>query len=87
MKNYIDRPVQGFALAPFCHLELPWTIVLANGKHCAATFVFRMNSLRRCCCKPTIHCNKSHDPVGLTEKLCLCFELRLALQNLANLIV
>jgi len=27
-----------------------------------------MNSLRRCCCKPTAHCNKSHDPVYLLEK-------------------
>ena len=30
---------------------------------------FRMNSVRRCCCKPTSSCNKSRAPVGLWRSL------------------
>jgi len=31
------------------------------GTVCAVTSAFRLNNLRRCCCKPTAHCNNSRD--------------------------
>jgi len=46
---------------------------------------FSTNSLpRRRCCKPTVHCNKSRDPVDLLQKLCLRRKLRPALERLTN---
>jgi len=41
---------------------------LATWAHYAANSAFRTNSLRRRCCKPTVHCNKIRDPVDLLEK-------------------
>ena len=53
----------------------------ANEEHYASTSTFIMNSLRRrCCCKPTAHCNKSREPVDQPEKFCLRHKLRPALQ-------
>jgi len=43
------------------------------------TFYLLLNSLcrRRCCCKPTSHCNKSRDRVDIVEKRHLLYELHL----------
>ena len=59
---------------------------LANWAHYAVTSTLSTNSLRRrCCCKPTAHCNKSRDPVDLRAKLRLRRKLlRPALQCLTN---
>jgi len=52
--------------------------------HYAATFAFSTNTIRRRCCTPTTHCNKSCEPVDLLEKPRLICKLRPVLQHLAN---
>jgi len=58
--DYIDRPLQGIAIALTRSPSLPpvrsfwFTHTLAQWVHYAATSA--SNSLRRCC-KPTAHCN------------------------------
>ena len=47
-----------------------------NAAQYAAISAFSTNSLRHRCCKPTAHCNKSHDPTSLLEKLRLSHKLR-----------
>jgi len=80
-KTKLDRRLQGIALT--CTTSLPPRRVfslgtqshtypgqaLANWAHHAATSAFSTNSLRRrrCCCKPTAHCNISRDPVDTGE--------------------
>ena len=51
----------------------------ANWKALCHKFCCRVNCVRRCYCKPTIHCNKSRDPVELLEKFLLRRKLRPAL--------
>jgi len=50
---------------------------LANWAHYTATSAFITNSLhhRRCCRKPTTHCNKSCNPVDPPQKLHLSCKL------------
>ena len=57
---------------------------LLNWAHYAATSAFSVNSLRRCCCMPTTHCNKSRDPLDVPEKLRIQRRLRPALRRLAH---
>jgi len=53
--------------------------------HYAETTDFSLNNLYHCCCcKPTSHCNKLHEPVDLLDRLRLRHELRQALWHLSN---
>jgi len=50
--------------------------------HNAVTTAYSTNSLRRRCCRPTAHCNKSRDSVDLLKKIQRT--LRPSLQHLAS---
>jgi len=73
-----------YALCSFRHLDINTTHThtrtgtIANSAHHATTSAFSTNSLHRRRWKPTVHCNKSRDPVDLPEKL------RQELQHLAT---
>jgi len=73
-------PRKGFGLYTY----VSWTGA-KTGSHYAATSAFRTNSLlRRCCCKPTAHCNELRETVDLLQKLPIHRKLRPALQHVAT---
>jgi len=61
----LDRPLQGIALtrSPYFPKITEHTM--------AATSAFSINSLFRCCCTPTAHCNKSRDSVSNAKRYCI----------------
>ena len=74
------------ALPPFRHVVFASnTGCRYNWTHCVAISALNTNSLRRRCCdRPTAHCNESRDPVDLLENLCLRCKLCSELHRLAN---
>jgi len=44
-------------------------MTLVNWTQYSVTSAFYTNSLWHCCCKPTSHCNKSHELGGVSPLL------------------